>query len=135
MASRNSLNFLAILDQTFLSQYRQMLVIQTIRTRDEILVPAIDTGLVAADQQDRSAPWIERVQDTVGPPRMLNPQLAHMPMLRSLHARTVREGQPRTHRFKQPHGNVDRLLLGFSQRIPPCAKLVGEFDIPGHGEL
>jgi hypothetical protein len=61
----NSLNFLAIADQPFLSQHCNVLVVESVRQRHEFLVPAIVACLVPADQQDRRSTRIERVEHAV----------------------------------------------------------------------
>jgi len=50
-----------------------MPVVQIISQRHNLLIPSIVPGLVASDQKDGDAPWVESVQHSIGSPRMLNP--------------------------------------------------------------
>jgi hypothetical protein len=42
------------------------------------VVPAIVSGLVAAQQQDRSSPRVEGIQDAMGSSFVLNSQFTHV---------------------------------------------------------
>lgn len=57
-----------------------MRIVNRVRARDELLIPAIAAGLVAADEQERDPAGIECVKDPVGAAFVLDSQLPHMRM-------------------------------------------------------
>jgi len=126
----NSLNFLAIADQPFLSQHCNVLVIEPVRQRHELLVPAIVAGLVPADQQNRCSARIECVEHTVRTAAVLHAQLAHVRVPRARDAGAVRMPELRSALLEEPHKGPDRFLPGFRQTVPPRAELVRVLDVP-----
>jgi hypothetical protein len=126
----NSLNFLAIADQPFLSQHCNVLVVESVRQRHEFLVPAIVPCLVPADQQDRRSTRIERIEHAERMAAMLHAQLAHVRVLRARDARAVRMSELRSALLEEPHVGPDRFLLSFRQPVPPLAELVRVLDFP-----
>ena len=59
-----------------------MLVVQAIRYRDLLVVPARMAGLVPAQQQDGAAARVEGVQHPIGTTGVLDAQLAQVRVLR-----------------------------------------------------
>src|SRR5207302_3667456 len=78
-------NFLAIA-RSFLFEQNEVLVVESVRERNELLIPAVVSRLVAPDQQDRDAARIESVEHPIRAPRVLNTKFAHMSMLRPLYS-------------------------------------------------
>jgi hypothetical protein len=128
--ARSSLNFLAIADQPFLSQHRHVLVVEPVRQRHELLVPAIVARLVSANQQDRRSTRIERVEHAVRAASMLDTKLAHVRVPGARDAGAMRVAQVRAARFQQSDRGVDGNLLGLREPVPPLAGLVRVLDIP-----
>ena len=112
-----------------------MPIVESIRNRNEDLVPAVLTRLVTAEEQQRNPQGAEYLEDTIGTPLMLNPQLAHVPMARCRDSRTVGVSERRTQRLEEPYRGVDIFLLFLGKRIPPNLELVGELDFPGHAVI
>jgi hypothetical protein len=50
------------MDQPFLSQFRDILVIESVSNADHCPVKTVISGLVAANEQNRCAPRIEGVE-------------------------------------------------------------------------
>src|SRR5436190_17805710 len=111
-----------------LPQFLQVLVIEPIGDRDELFVEPLVTGLVAANEQDRSPPRIERIEDAQRPAAALYPQFAHMRMTRSHDPARVRKRQCRTPALQLLNDRGNILLLSLHERIPPDAELVGVLD-------
>src|SRR5258708_1223093 len=88
--SRNSLNFLAILGclllRCFSLQLLQVLIVQLVGFGYVDVVPPVFSRLVAADQQDRRALRVERIQHAKWLPVNLDAELAHMRVSRPVHA-------------------------------------------------
>jgi hypothetical protein len=126
----NSLNFLAIADQPFLSQHCNVLVVESVRQRHECLVPAIVPCLVPADQQDRRAPGVERVEHAVRTAAVLDAKLALVRVPGARDAGAMRVAQVWAARFQQSDRGVDGNLLGLREPVPPLAELVRVLDIP-----
>ena len=82
-----------------------MSVVETVRDRDELFVPSVMSRLVATDQEDGDAPRVERVEDPIGAPVVLDPKLSHVAMARGLNPGAVRVPEIRSQ-------NGGRLSLG-----------------------
>src|SRR6266568_496435 len=78
-------NFLAIA-RPFLFEQNEVLVVEPVRQRNELLIPTVVSGLVASDQQDRDAARIESIEHPIRTSRVLNAKLAHMSMPRPLYS-------------------------------------------------
>jgi len=71
-----------------------MPVVQGIRYRNKFLIPAVIPSLVAPDQQDRTAPWVEGKEHSIGPSRMLYPEFFHIGMARRVNEVGMGRGSP-----------------------------------------
>ena len=57
-----------------------MVVVQVVRLRHVLVVPAIVADFTAAYQEDGNAAWIKSVQNPVWFASVLNPEFPHMAM-------------------------------------------------------
>src|SRR5882724_3763697 len=110
-----------------------MLVVQSIRYRNKFVIPAIISGLVTPDQQDRTAPRVEGKEHSIGPSRMLHTKFFHIRMARRVDEVSMGTWKSRADFLKQDHLGVHVHLFSFAQSIPPNGKLVCMFDLPFHG--
>ena len=85
-----------------------------------------------ADEQNGRTARIESVKNGIRPPFVLNAQLTHVRVSRSLDPGRVGHPQGRPGFRKETHGEVDALLFGSGKAIPPLPELVREFDFPRH---
>src|SRR3990172_4363620 len=119
-------------DEPFTFQLRDVFVIEAVGGRDHLLVESLVTGLVAANQKDRRAGWIERVEDADRLATALHAQLPHMAVLRPFDAGRVGERQIRSALHQNLGNGADVLLLRVAQCGPPHPELVGVLDVPAH---
>ena len=105
-----------------------MLVVEPIGERNEFIVPAALAGLVAADEQKRRSPGIERIQHSERSSAMLDAQLAEVPMPRTDDPRAMRKRQGRPEPFDQTDRRRNRFLLGSGETVPPRTELVRVLD-------
>ena len=117
-------------DQSFLTEFQEVLVIQVISDRDRPLVPVVPlTGLVTTEQQDRLATRVELEQhsdrSTLG-----RSQFLHRLMTRTVDPAHHRSTEIRATFRKQidPVGHGLSLCVG--QRRPPLDELIGDLDLP-----
>ena len=68
-----------------------MFVVEPVRNRNLLLVPAIVSGLVAAQQENAGSSRVERIQHTVRPPLVLNPEFSHVAVPGRCDARRIWE--------------------------------------------
>src|SRR6266567_4406803 len=118
MRSRNSLKFRTFGISILLFQFFQVLIVEPVCDGDENLVPTAIAGFVAADQQESISVWIERIENPVWTPFMLNPQLPHMPMAASSDLRAIRMTQCDTLQFQKAYRRIHADLFGLAQFIP-----------------
>src|SRR5260370_10720237 len=107
-----------------------MFVVQPIRYRQKVLVPAALASLISPDEQNCSSARIESEQHAVGPSSMLNPQLLHIGVLRGRYRVHVGPTQGRAEAPKQIHACPYIFLLGLCQPDPPHTKLIGVLYFP-----
>jgi len=107
-----------------------MLSVNPIGSRNIYFIPSIIPGLVATNQQNRCAQWIEGIEDTKRLSPTLNAKLSHFGICRALYLRAMREFQSRPEFPQQQHGSADLNLLCLCQAFPPLVELVGVFYFP-----
>jgi len=66
-----------------------MLVVESVRHRNEFLIPTIIACVVAVNQQDGAAARIERKQHAIRSAKMLNPKFLHVRRAAKVKWRTV----------------------------------------------
>ena len=118
-----------------MAKRRPMLIVQAIRHRDTLVIPARVAGLVPVQQQDGAAARVEGVQHPIGTTGVLEAQLAQMSVFRGGDAAAVRIPQVGAELAEQFDAGFDRFLLRFGPRSPPVAKLVGVFHFPFQGRI
>jgi hypothetical protein len=64
----------------FVLEFFQVLVVDTIRVWHIFLVPPVIARLVAAQEKNRGAAWVENVQNTVWASLMLQVEWPRLPM-------------------------------------------------------
>jgi hypothetical protein len=74
-----------------LFEFFQILLVDTIRVRHIFLVPPVIAGLVAAQEKNRGAAWIENIQNAVWTTPMLHAQLAQRGMAGSIYLARMRK--------------------------------------------
>ena len=109
-----------------------MFVIQLIGDGDMKLIPAIVSGFVATNQQNRHTARVKGIKRAVRSPGMLRSEFAHVSMSRATYATAVRMAQRRTTRLQQLNRSRQRNLLCLRQTGPPFAKFIGVLNIPSH---
>ncbi len=82
-----------------------------IRYRPELFIPTIVAGLVAADQEQRSAAWIKCKQNPIRPSCMLDDELFHVGMARSRYVPNVRAPERGAEFFQKVHAGGNTLAL------------------------
>ena len=65
----------------FLSQCLEMGIVETVRQRHDMLIPLVIARFLPPQQSQGDPPGIKGVQHPIGPPLMLDAQLAHMAVL------------------------------------------------------
>ncbi len=96
-----------------------MLVVQAIRHRDALVVPARVAGLVPAQQQDGAAARVEGVQNPIGATGVLDSQLAQVGVFRGGDPAAVRIPQVGAELAEQFDAGLDRFLFRLGQGGPP----------------
>ena len=109
-----------------------MLVVESVRDRNEFFIPAIIARLVATNKQNGAAARVERKEHAIGPARMLNPKFLHVRVPRRMNQISVRPRKAWSEFLQQNHFRVHIGLFVFGEAGPPIFKLVGEFDLPFH---
>src|SRR5205085_9388445 len=132
--ARSSLNFV-VFGIVFLIDFGKVVIVKVIRQRYMFLVPAVITGFVPAQQQDRYTARIENVEHTVGMSLMLDAQFAHPGMTGAVYFAAVRKGEMRAALFEQQNGPLDRDAFSFAKSLPPGFEFVRNLDIPRHNSI
>jgi len=96
-----------------------MFVVEFVRKRDVDVVPPVVSALVATDENDGRATRIERVQQADWATLMLESQLAHVGVARTLYGVGVRSRKCRAHLFKNQYDGIDGDLRFLVERVPP----------------
>ena len=109
-----------------------MPVVEVVSRRDVALIPAVISCLSPSNQEDCHSPWIESVQDSIGLPSVLYPQLSHVSVFGPHYRRRVRERQCGSASPKEADTDCDRVLFGFGQRVPLSTEFVCILDFPFH---
>ena len=109
-----------------------MPIVQLVGSWNVDLVPPVVTCLVAADEQDRRAFRIERIQHSERSSVNLDAEFAHMRVSRPVHARTHRISKVGAILLEHSDGGIDFDLLGLLQAVPPIFELVDELNVPSH---
>jgi len=107
-----------------------MPVVYGVCERYILLIPAIVACLVAANQEQCRPARVKCIEDAIRPSVMLNAQLTHVPVTRRRNSGRMRHLQGRTNCLQKADYEVNALLFGCGQSIPPVAELTGEFDFP-----
>lgn len=107
-----------------------MLVIQPIRYRYELLVPAIVSSFVAADQQNRNPSRVKRVKNTQRTTLALNSQLPHMRVACTANIRATRVPKRGPCFLKRENITSNGFLLVLVQFVPPDFELVCVLHVP-----
>jgi|SRR5579872_4233712 len=109
-----------------------MLGVNLVSAWNKIVVPAVVSGLIAADQQNRNASRIEGKKCAVWASAMLGSQLLHVRMLRSSNQVDMWTSQAGSTFAEKIHAGSNVFLFRLAQGIPPRLELVGEFNFPCH---
>ncbi|HEY0703886.1 MAG TPA: hypothetical protein VGD60_14050 [Candidatus Acidoferrales bacterium] len=126
------MKFLAIL-LSFLHS-PEMTVVERIGNWNEFFVPSGVPRLVAAEEQNRAAAWIESKKHPIRLARVLDSQFLHILVTRRVNYVRMRPGQARAKVLEQDHLGVDVDLFRCSQGVPSTIKFIGEFNFPFHEE-
>jgi carboxymethylenebutenolidase len=95
-----------------------MLVVESVRDRNEFFIPAIIARLVATNQQNRAAARVERKEHAIGPARMLNPKFLHVRVPRRMNQISVRPRKAWSEFLQQNHFRVHIGLFVFGEAGP-----------------
>ena len=87
-----------------------MFVVQPVRDRNITLVPPIIARFFSTDQKNGDATWIERIENPIRLPAVLDSQLAHVRKLRTRNAGGIWKWQMRPNGFQQPDDRRDFIL-------------------------
>src|ERR1022692_732914 len=109
-----------------------MATVDLVGHRDESVIPSVVSGFVAADQEYRGPPRIERIQYPIWSPGVLDSQLPHVFVFGRLDAGTIRVLERHTVLFEQFHVCAHACLLLCCQMVPPVPELIGELHITCH---
>jgi hypothetical protein len=109
-----------------------MVVVQPIRLRYSPVVPTLVSGLIAAEQKDRNAAWIERIQNPQRSAPRLYPEFPHVLVLRGSNAGRVRKSKLGTLNFQEPDHGSQLILVAFGQQIVPSEPFVRDLHLPCH---
>jgi hypothetical protein len=109
-----------------------MLGVDLVGTWYKLLIPAIVSRLVAADQQNGNAARIEGKKRAVRPSAMLSSQLLHIRIPRRRNHVSMRPSQTRPALTEKVDAGSDVFLFRFAESIPPSLELIGELDFPCH---
>ena len=112
----------------------QMPIEQIVGNRHKLLVPVWIAGLVAAEQKQRRAPRIKRIQHPQVAFLHFAPQLLHVGVAGSGNHVGMRPGQRRAALLQQFNLGADLDLFIFGKGVPLGLKLAGELDLPCHVE-
>ena len=107
-----------------------MFVVQPIRYRHKLLVPAALTCFIPADQENCSAPRIEGEQHAVRLTPVLNTQFLHIGVLRGRYGVHMGPSQRRAKAPKQVYLRPHVHLFGFVQTVPPGSKFIRKLYFP-----
>src|SRR5262245_2723148 len=109
-----------------------MLVVEPVRDRNLLLVPAFVSRLIAAQQENAGSSWVERIQHTVRPPPVLNSEFSHVAVPGRRDARRIREGERRSMLYEEFYDAADADLFLVAEGLEPSGELVRAFNIPRH---
>jgi hypothetical protein len=80
-----------------------MFVVESISHRYIDVVPAVVSGLVATDQQNRDAVWVKGEERSIGTAFVLRPELTHVAMPGPVDSAAMRKAKVRSAFFDQMH--------------------------------
>jgi len=109
-----------------------MLVVESVRDRNEFFIPAIVARLVTTNQQDGASARIERKEHAIVPAGMLNSKFLHVRVPRRMNQISVWPRKAWSEFLQQDHFRVHIDLFALREAAPPVFKLAGEFDLPFH---
>src|SRR5688572_11309711 len=109
-----------------------MLVIEPVRDRNLLLVPAIVSRLIAAQQENAGSSRVERVQHTVRPPLVLNSEFSHVAVPGRRDARRIWEWERRSMVYQKFNYPADADLFLVAEGLKPSGELVGTLNLPCH---
>lgn len=112
-----------------------MFVVKIVSLRDELVIPTVISGLVSANQENRSASRVKRIEHAEWATTDFHAQLAHMPMTRSSDRGGVRMIKRGPVFLQKGDRRRQFVLLVLSQVGPPVAELVGELDLPHYTNM
>src|SRR5260221_2485993 len=109
-----------------------MFVVEPVRNRSLLLVPAIVSGLVAAQQENAGSSRVERIQHTVRPPLVLNPEFSHVAVPGRCDARRIWEWERWSMLDEEFYDAADADLFLVAEGLEPSGEFVGALNLPSH---
>src|SRR5262245_38431226 len=109
-----------------------MLVVEAVRDWNLLLVPAIVSRLVAAQQENAGSSRVERIQHTLRPPLVLNSELSHVAVPGRRDARRIWKCERRPMLDEEFYNAAEADLLLVPERLELSGELVRALNIPRH---
>ena len=109
-----------------------MFVVESVRNRTLLVVPPMVSGLVAAQQENAGSSRVERIQHTVRPPLVLNPEFSHVAVPGRCDARRIWEWERWSMLDEEFYDAADADLFLVAEGLEPSGEFVGDLNLPSH---
>lgn len=112
-----------------------MSVVEPVRNRNLLFVPAIVSGLVAAQQENAGSSRVERIQHTVRPPLVLDPEFSHVAVPGGCDARRIWEWERWSMLDEEFYDAADADLFLVAEGLEPSGEFVGALNLPSTPQI